>query len=232
MTPGPSIGAAVALLLGISAAAAQAPIETRGAWSLVPDGGDFALRTGARDAPDSTLSLSCRKEQQTFAFEIKSPALAGRPSGEEIRIGFKVDDDDQTWFNLATGPDGTIPIAQQTAFWIIHSVLTRRGAKGVAFTAADRVWQFGLDGLRDLTAALIERCGFEPPRGGPEGGSGQRRTRKCHNSPQSTNTTGVPFRTIAARASASQLVSRTQRARRPCRPSRGSRCRGCRRSSH
>lgn len=155
---------ALALTLGTAAAAAQEPLATRGAWRLVPDGQDFTLRTQARDAPDSTLSLYCRKERQIYAFEIKSPALRGRPSGEDIRIGFKVDDDDQTWFNLSTGPDGTIPISHLTAFWIIHAALTRNDAKGVTFTAADHTWQFPLEGLRDLTEPLIERCGFEPPR--------------------------------------------------------------------
>jgi hypothetical protein len=163
-----SFGAAIIFILAVTAAAAQAPIETRGAWRLIPDGEDFALRTEARDAPDSTLSLHCRKGQQQFAFEIKSPALAGQPSGEEIRISFKVDDDDQTFFNLATGPDGTVPIAHRTAFAIIYAALTRSGAKSVAFTAAGRAWQFSLDGLRDMRDSLIERCGFEPSPGPPE----------------------------------------------------------------
>jgi len=159
---------AIALLLGMVSTAAQEPIETRGAWRLVADGEDFALRTPALGAPDSTLSLHCRKAQQLYAFEIKSPALAGRSSGEDIRIGFKIDDDDQTWFNLATGPGGTVPISHQTAFWIIHGALTHSGAKIVAFTAADHGWQFALDGLRDLTDTLIARCAFEPRRPGPE----------------------------------------------------------------
>src|ERR1041384_4264333 len=163
MTHAIVLSATVALLLA-SAAAAQAPIETRGAWRLVPDGEDFALRTEARDAPDSAFSLYCRKAQGRFVFEIKSPALAAHTSGEEIRISFKVDDDDQTWLNLSTGPDGTVPISHQTAYWIIHGALTRSGAKSVAFTAADRGWQFPLDGLRELTDRLVERCGFAPPR--------------------------------------------------------------------
>ena len=165
---GVRLNIALILMTITTAAMAQEAIETRGAWRLVADGTDFALRTQAQGAPDSTLSLVCRKEQQLFAFEIKSPALAGRPSGEDIRIGFKVDDDDQAWLNLATGRDGTVPIAQQTAFWIIHAMLMRNGARGVAFTVSDNVWQFALDGLRDLTAGLAERCGFEPSRGAPE----------------------------------------------------------------
>jgi lipoprotein-anchoring transpeptidase ErfK/SrfK len=62
------------LLLGLVSAAAQEPVETRGAWRLVADGTDFALRTPAVAAPDSTLSLYCRKSQQQYAFELKSPA--------------------------------------------------------------------------------------------------------------------------------------------------------------
>jgi hypothetical protein len=174
MAPGIFIRVAVLLMLAVAAAAAQEAIETRGAWRLVADGQDFALRTQAIGAPETTLSLHCRKTQQLFAFEIKSAALAARPDGEELRIGFKVDDGDQTWFNLSTGPNGTIPIAHQTAFWIIHGALTRTGAKDVAFTAADHTWQFALGGLRDLTETLSERCGFElarpepsPRRSGP-----------------------------------------------------------------
>jgi len=160
-------GIAFAVLLGLSGAAAQEPLETRGAWRLVADGDDFADRTPALTAPDSSLSLYCRKAKQIYAFEIKSPALAGRPSNEDIRIGFKVDDGDMTWFNLTMGPDGTIPISHLTAFWIIHAALTRNDAKVAAFTAADHTWQFALDGLRDLSNVLIERCGFEPPRARP-----------------------------------------------------------------
>jgi hypothetical protein len=148
-----------ALLLSVPAAAAQQPLETRGTWPLVPDGADFALRTGAVGAADTTLSLSCRKEQQGYVLTLKSPALAGRASGDDIRI--KVDVGDQTFFNLTTGPDGTLPISHQTAFWIMYPALTRSDAKAVAFTAADHSWQFSLDGLRDLTAALSERCGLE-----------------------------------------------------------------------
>jgi hypothetical protein len=159
--------AAAALMLGVASTAAQEAIETRGAWRLMADGPDFALRTQAIDALDSTLSLYCRKAQNVFAFEIKSPALAARPRGEDIRIGYKVDDDDQAWFNLATGPDGTVPITHQTAFWIIRGALTRNGAKGVGFTAGDRAWQFALDGLSDLTGSLIARCEFEPSRSVP-----------------------------------------------------------------
>ncbi len=152
-----------------TAAAAQEPIETRGAWRLMADGSDFALRTPALGAaPGSTLSLHCRNAQQFYAFEVKSPALAARPRGEDIRISFKVDDDDQVWFNLATGPEGTVPISHQTPFWIIHAAITRSGAKAVAFTSADHSWQFALDGLRDLADRLIERCGFDPPRGAAE----------------------------------------------------------------
>jgi hypothetical protein len=165
---------AFALLLGVAGAAAQEPFETRGAWRLVADGQDFALRTQALGAPESTLSLHCRKTQQLFAFEIKSPALAARPDGEELRLGFKVDGDDQIWLALATGPGGTIPIAHQTAFWIIHGALMRNGAGNVAFTAGDHTWRFALGGLRDLTESLSERCGFElarpepsPRRSGP-----------------------------------------------------------------
>jgi hypothetical protein len=163
MASGIVIRVAVALLLGVTGAAAQEPLEMRGAWHLMVDGPDFALRTQAQGAPESTLSLHCRKAQNLYAFEIKSPALAGRPSGEDIRISFKVDDDDQTWFNLATGPDGTVPIAHRTPFWIIHGALTRDGAKGVVFTAADHTWRFALDGLSELTGSLTARCGFEPP---------------------------------------------------------------------
>jgi len=160
---------AFTLLLGMTAAAAQESLETRGVWRLVADGADFALRTQARDAADSTLSLHCRKAQKLYAFEIKSPALAARQSGEDIRLGYKVDGDDQTWFNLATGPDGTVPISHQTAFRIIQAALTRDGAKRVSFTAADHAWQFDLDGLRDLTQSLTERCGFDPTPPEPEG---------------------------------------------------------------
>jgi len=158
---------AVALMLGVAGAAAQEPIETRGAWRLVADGQDFALRTQALGAPESTLSLHCRKTQQLFAFEIKSPALAARPPGEELRVGFKVDGDDQVWLTLAIGPDGTVPIAHQTAFWIIYDVVTRNGANNVAFTAADHTWQFALGGLPDLSGSLNQRCGFEPSRPEP-----------------------------------------------------------------
>jgi hypothetical protein len=160
----PLLGFAFALIVGVTAAAAQEPLETRGAWRLVPDGEDFALRTPAPGAPDSSLSLYCRKAKQAYVFEIKSPVLAGRQENEDIRIGFKVDDADQTWFNLTTGPHGTIPISHLTAFWIIHAALMGNDAKSVAFTAADHTWQFALDGLKELNDVLIERCGFEPPR--------------------------------------------------------------------
>jgi hypothetical protein len=158
---------ALALLLGVAGAAAQEPIETRGAWRLVADGQDFALRTQALEAPESMLSLHCRKAQQRHALEIKSPSLATRPEGEELRVGFKVDGGDPVWLTLATGPDGTIPIAHQTAFWIIYEALTRNGANVVSFAAADHTWQFALGGLRDLTESLNQRCGFEPSRPEP-----------------------------------------------------------------
>src|SRR4051812_21076005 len=120
MTSHSLIRVAIALMLGLTGAAAQEPLETRGAWRLVAEGENFALRTQATGAPGSSLSLICRKAQEVYAFEIKSPALAAHPSGEDVRIGFKIDGDDQVWLNLATGPDGTVPIVQQTAFWIIH----------------------------------------------------------------------------------------------------------------
>jgi hypothetical protein len=152
---------AIVLLLGIAGTAAQSPIETRGAWGMVANGQDFALRTQGLEAPESTFSLVCRKEQQRFTFELKSPALAGRPSGEDIRIGFKVDDGDQTWFNLSTGPGGTVPIAHPTAFWIVHAALIRDGARNLTFTAGDHTWQFSLDGFAGLTEGLATHCGFE-----------------------------------------------------------------------
>ena len=168
MKLGSCIQVAIAMMLGVAHAAAQEPLETRGAWRIVAEGQDFALRTQARDAPDSTLSLLCRKEQDLFAYEVKSPALAGRARGEDIRISFKVDADDQVWLNLSTGPDGTVPILHQTAFWLINGALTANGAKQVAFTADGHTWEFALDGLRDLTRSLGERCGFEPSRPEPE----------------------------------------------------------------
>jgi len=154
-------------MVGVGIAVAQEPIETRGAWRLATDGQDFALRTQALDAPDATLSLFCRKAQQRYALEIRSPALAARPEGEELRVSFKIDDGEQVWLTLATGPDGTVPIAHQTAFWIIYAALTRDGASTIAFTAADHSWQFALGGLRDLTESLTQRCGFEPSRPEP-----------------------------------------------------------------
>jgi hypothetical protein len=158
---------AVALMLGVAAAPAQQPIETHGAWRLVADGEDFALRTQAPGAPDTTLALFCRKAQQRYALEIRSAVLAARPDGEELRVGFKVDNDDQVWLTLTSGPDGTVPIAHQTAFWIIYDALTRDGASNVAFTAADHTWRFALDGLAGLTGSLAARCGFEPTRPEP-----------------------------------------------------------------
>jgi hypothetical protein len=158
----------LALLLGVTGAVAQAPIETRGAWRLLENGQGYALRTRALDAPDSTLSLLCR-EQQQYAFEVKSPALAARPRDDETRVGIKIDDDDQVWLTLATGPDGTIPISHPTAFWIVHAALMRPEAKKVALTAGDHSWQFALDGLTSLTENLAERCGLAlsapPPPG-------------------------------------------------------------------
>jgi hypothetical protein len=156
---------ALVLILSVPSAGAQAPVESRGAWQIAADGEDVALRTPAREAADTTLALLCRKEQRLYAFEIKSSALAARPPHEDIRVGFKVDDDDQTWFSLSTGPDGTVPIAHQTAFWIIHAALSRGGAKEVAFTAGDHAWRFSLDGFAGLTESLTTRCEFEPPRG-------------------------------------------------------------------
>ena len=164
MMPGAGIRVAFALMLGVASAAAQELVEARGAWRLLEDGKDFALRTQALDAPDSTLSLFCREQDQRFAFEIKSPALAARRSGEDIRVGFKVDDDDQVFLSLATGKDGTLPIAHLTAFWIIHAELTRADAKSVAFTAGDHTWKFALDGLAGLTERMLVLCGFEPAR--------------------------------------------------------------------
>jgi len=161
------IRVAVALMLGVVAAAAQEPIATHGAWRLVADGEDFALRTEVLGGLDTTLALFCRKAQQRYALELKSASLAARPEGEELRVGFKVDDGDQVWLTLATGPDGTVPITHQTAFWLIYDALTRNGASTVAFTAADHTWQFALGGLRDLTQSLSERCGFEPSRPEP-----------------------------------------------------------------
>ena len=146
---------ALVLILSVPSAGAQAPVESRGAWQIAADGEDVALRTTAREAADTTIALLCRKEQRLYAFEIKSSALAARPPHEDIRVGFKVDDDDQTWFSLSTGPDGTVPIAHQTAFWI----------KEVAFTAGDHAWRFSLDGFAGLTESLTTRCEFEPPRG-------------------------------------------------------------------
>jgi hypothetical protein len=164
MMPGASIHVAVVLMLGVAGVAAQELVEARGAWRLLEDGKDFALRTPALDAPDSTLSLLCRFEQQRYAFEIKSPALAALPSGEDIRVGFKVDDDDQVFLTLATGRDGAVPILHLTAFWIIHAALTRADAKNVAFTAGDHTWKFALDGLAGLTERMPVLCGFEADR--------------------------------------------------------------------
>src|SRR5436190_24061222 len=107
MTPRSLIRVAVALMLGVAAAAAQEPIETRGAWRLVADGPDLALRTTATTAPDSTLSLFCRKEQQPYVFEMKRRSLAAQSPDEDIRIGFKVVFDDHILINIATGLDGT-----------------------------------------------------------------------------------------------------------------------------
>lgn len=168
----------MALILAALASAAMGqdqPVETRGAWRIVADGPDFALRTQALDAPGNTLALFCRKEQRRYAFEIRSPALATRPSDEETRIGFKVDEDDQVWLRLASGPDGTVPIAHETAFLIIQAALMRDGAKGVAFTVHDHTWQFALDGFAGLRDSLTAHCGFEfeptapkpRPRGSP-----------------------------------------------------------------
>ena len=80
----------VVLLLS-AAASAQEPLEMHGAWRIVADGENFALRTPAFDAPDTTFSLYCRREQRLFALEIKSPVLAGRQRGQDIRIAFKVE---------------------------------------------------------------------------------------------------------------------------------------------
>lgn len=151
----------LALMLGVAGAGAQ----ERGAWQIAAEGEDFALRTAARDAADTTLALLCRKAQRVFAFEIKSSALAARPPAEDIRVGFKVDDGDQTWLSLATGPGGTVPIAHQTAFWIVHAALLHDGAKEVAFTAGDHAWTFPLEGFAGLIGSLTTRCGFEPARG-------------------------------------------------------------------
>jgi hypothetical protein len=159
---------AFALILSVAGAAAQQPLESRGAWRLVADGEDFALRSQATRAPDGTLSLQCRKAQQAYAFELKSPVLADRKRGDDIRIAFKVDEDDQAWFNLASGPDGTVPIAQQTVFWILYGAVTHSGAKAVTFTVDNHTWRFALDGLRDLTDSLMTRCEFEPVQAPPE----------------------------------------------------------------
>jgi len=159
---------ALALLLGLTAAAAQRPLETRGAWHLVPDGEDFALRTQALMRPDTIFSLYCRKAQQLYAFEIKSSDLAARSRGEDIRVGFKLDDNDTTWFNLASGPDGTVPVSHQTVFWIIYPALTRNDAKIFGFAVGERAWLFQTEGLREMTEKLTTRCGFEPPRASPE----------------------------------------------------------------
>lgn len=167
MTPRTCLGAIVALLLGLTAAAAQEPIETRGAWRIVADGSDFALRTQALDAPGTTLSLLCYRDSRVFSFEVKSPALAARQSGDDIRIGFKVDGEDQIWFNLSTGANGTIPITHPTPFWSIHEAVMRAGAKAITFTAGDHGWQFPLDGLASLTESLTRACGFEASRPPP-----------------------------------------------------------------
>ena len=155
----------IALLLGSITAAAQVPPETRGAWRIVPDREDFALRAQATGAPDTTLSLHCRAEQRAYVLELKSPALSSRPRGEDIRIAYKVDAVEQTFFNVTVGPDGTVPIttvAHQTAFWIIQSAMVRTGARSVAFSAGDNTWQFALEGYAELNDALYTRCKFEP----------------------------------------------------------------------
>ena len=155
---------AFVLMLSVASAAAQGPLETRGAWHIGADGDGFALRTRARDASDGSFALLCRREARRFMFELKSPALASLPRGNDIRVSFKVDDDDQVWFNFATGPDGTIPIAQETAFWIIRAALFRKDAKVVAFTTGDQSWQFDLDGLATSDESLTQHCGFAPDR--------------------------------------------------------------------
>ena len=70
----------------------------------------------------------------------------------------------QVFLTLASGPDGTVPIVHQTAFWIVRDALVRDGAKAVAFTATDQTWQFALDGLAGLQEGLTQRCGFGPSR--------------------------------------------------------------------
>lgn len=164
MLPGVRLGIALILM---AAMGQEQTVEALGAWRLLEHGTDFALRTPALDASDSTLSLLCDAEQRRYIFEIRSPALAARPSGEDIRVGFKVDDGNQVFLTLATGPDGTVPIGHLTAFWIIYSELMRADAKSVAFTAGDHTWKFALDGLAGLTERFSVLCGFEPPRTPP-----------------------------------------------------------------
>lgn len=156
-----------ALLLSLSTASARAPLETRGAWSIVADGEDFALRTQAAGNADTTFSLYCRKEHRLFALEIKSPALASRPQADDARIAFQVDDADRVWLNVSNGPDGTVPITDRThntGFWIIHSAIASSGAKQLAFSVGDHTWQFALDGFADLNESLNTRCKFPPAR--------------------------------------------------------------------
>jgi hypothetical protein len=114
-------------MVGVGIAVAQEP--NRNTWRMAPchrrtrfraaHPGRWTRRRGA-------LSLHCRKAQQRYALEIRSPALAARPEGEELRVSFKIDDGEQVWLTLATGPDGTVPIAHQTAFWIIYAALIAR----------------------------------------------------------------------------------------------------------
>lgn len=156
---------ALALMVSVAGAGAQEPLESRGAWRIAADGENFALRTPARDAAETTLALLCRKEHRVYAFEIRSSALAGLPPHDDIRVGFKVDDNDQTWLSLTTGPGGTVPISHRTAFGIIHEALARDGAKEVAFTAGDHTWKFSLEGFAGLIGSLTTRCGFELARG-------------------------------------------------------------------
>jgi hypothetical protein len=87
MKPVTCISVALALALGVAGAAAQQPLETRDAWRIVAVGQDFALRTQALGASDTTFSLLCRKAQGAFEFEIKVRRL---PPGRATRISASV----------------------------------------------------------------------------------------------------------------------------------------------
>jgi hypothetical protein len=168
------VPAAVLALLGavawIRQGEGQTIIDSKGRWQISAPADaqtsqdKFSLSTSAVGQIGTNLSLSCRKDPPLYYFAIESPrAVPPRPD-EDARFSIRVPNQDPIWFQTAWRAEGGINILErlhQTAFSIVFMLLIQPDAKTAEFLVGDRQSVFSLDGFKDLTEPLRQRCGHE-----------------------------------------------------------------------